>query len=78
MNSVKSNNLSLTYQRFTTSGSKDIEVEIFDFVPLNSFDLLNINISTLLYFQNEETERNSSWLVQGAPLPPSQSKPWVS
>ena len=33
MNSVKSNNLSLKYQMFTTSGSKDIGVYIFEFVP---------------------------------------------
>ena len=37
MNSVRSNNLSLKYQRFKTSGSKDIKVEIFDFVPNTQF-----------------------------------------
>ena len=35
MNSVKSNNQSLKYQRFTTSGSKDIGV--FDFVTKTQF-----------------------------------------
>ena len=37
MNSVGSNNLSLKYQRFTTSSSEDIEVLIFDFVPKTQF-----------------------------------------
>ena len=38
MSSVKSSNQSLKYQRFTTSGSKDIGVKMFDFVTrLNSF-----------------------------------------
>jgi len=37
MNSVKSNNLSLKYQRFTRSNYKDIEVYIFDYVPKTQF-----------------------------------------
>ena len=37
MNSVKPNNQSLKYQRFTASGSKDIDVEIFHFVTKTQF-----------------------------------------
>ena len=37
MNSDRSNSLSLKYQRFTTSCTKDIEVLIFDFVPKTQF-----------------------------------------
>ena len=40
MNSVKSNNLSLKYQRFTTSGSKDIGVSTFEFVAKTQFLLI--------------------------------------
>ena len=47
MNSVRSNNLSLKYQRVTTSSSKDIEVLIFVFVPKTQF-LLQINESLLI------------------------------
>ena len=32
---VRSNNLSLKYQRFTPSGSKDIERRKIKFIPLN-------------------------------------------
>ena len=35
MNSLRSNNLSLKYQRFTPSGCKDIQIKIFELV--NSF-----------------------------------------
>ena len=38
-NSVRSKNLSLKYQRFTTSSSEDIEVQIFHFVPKTQFVL---------------------------------------
>ena len=37
MNSVRSNILSLKYQRFVTSGFKDIEVWIFEFVAKTQF-----------------------------------------
>ena len=37
MISVRSSNLSLKYQRFTTSSSKDIAVSIFDIVPKTQF-----------------------------------------
>ena len=37
MNSVKSNIRSLKYRRFTTPGSKDIEVQIFEFVAKAQF-----------------------------------------
>ena len=39
MNSVRSSNLSLKYQRFTTSRFKDIVVLIFDFFPKDSIPL---------------------------------------
>ena len=45
MNSVRSNNQSLKYQRFTTLSSKDIEVLIFDFVPKTQF------LRNLFYFK---------------------------
>ena len=41
MNFVRSNNLSLKYQRFITSGLKDIEVWIFEFVTKTQFLLVN-------------------------------------
>ena len=51
MNSVRSNNLSLKYQWFTTSGSKDIEVKIFDFVPKTQFlSLKDLNMLLLGFF----------------------------
>ena len=50
MISVRSNNLSLKYQRFTTSSSKDIEVKIFDFVPKTQLLCLFRLIFTLLSF----------------------------
>ena len=37
MNSVRLNNLSLKYQRFTTLSSNDIEVYLFDFIPKTQF-----------------------------------------
>ena len=37
MNSVRSNNMRLKYQMFSTSCSEDIEVLIFDFVPKTQF-----------------------------------------
>jgi len=37
MNSVKSNNLSLKYQRFTSSGCNDISIRIFKFVSKAQF-----------------------------------------
>ena len=48
MNSAESNNQSLKYQRITTSGSKDIEVQIFDFVPNTQF-LSALNFCEFLY-----------------------------
>jgi len=42
MNSVVSNNLSLKYQRFTPSGSKDIEITKFDFVVKTQFLYQNL------------------------------------
>ena len=42
MNSVRSNNLSLKYQRSTTLGCKDIGIRKFDCMEkLNSFDQRN-------------------------------------
>jgi len=43
MNSVRSNNLSLKYQRVTTSGFKDIGVSIFKFVAKTQFLMLKRN-----------------------------------
>ena len=37
MNSVRSNNLSLKYQRFATSGCKDIRIRKFEFVAKTQF-----------------------------------------
>ena len=37
MNSVRSNNLSLKYERFITSGLKDIVVKIYEFVTKTQF-----------------------------------------
>ena len=37
MNSVKLNNLSLKYQRFTPLGCKDIGIRIFEFVAKTQF-----------------------------------------
>ena len=40
MNAVRSNNVSLKYQRFTSSGCKDIRITKIEFVQrLNSFNI---------------------------------------
>ena len=49
MNSVRSNSLSLKYHRFTTSGSKDIGVLIFEFVAKTQF-LAVLHISGLFAY----------------------------
>ena len=46
----KIKNLSLKYQRFTTSGSKDIEVKIFDFVRKTQFLYQQIKESRNSFF----------------------------
>ena len=42
MNSVRSNNISLKYQRFTTLGSKDIGIINSEFVAKTQFQILNL------------------------------------
>jgi len=37
MNSVRSNNLSLKYQRFTPTGRKDLGIRKFEFVAKSQF-----------------------------------------
>ena len=42
MNSVRSNNISLKYQKFTTLGSKDIEIINSEFVAKTQFLCLKV------------------------------------
>ena len=48
MSSVKSNILSLKYQRFKTSGTKDIGVRIFEFVAKTQL-LSNMNDFKIIF-----------------------------
>ena len=54
MNSVRLNNLSLKYQRFTTSSSKDIEVYIFDFVPKTQFLYLSVKMRKFAKYERKK------------------------
>ena len=71
MNSIRSNNLSLKYHRFTTSTSKDIEVYIFDFVPKTQFLYLSVKMRKFAKYERKKVffekvffhwnHRNKKW-----------------
>ena len=50
MNSVRSNNVSLKYQRFEPSGCKDIGFENFEFVAKTKFLYSKHTFKTCLFF----------------------------
>ena len=52
MNSVRLNNLSLKYQRFITSGFKDIEVWIFEFVTKTQFLFVWSKLNEIFFLPN--------------------------
>ena len=55
MNSVRSNNLSLKYQRFTPSDWKDIGIRKFDFVAKTQFiKIEDLNSSNDLIFHSKD------------------------
>jgi len=63
MNFVRSNNFNLKYQRFTSSGCKDIGIRKFEFVAWNQF--LSRKIETRLKVSCEK----SSHLIQSPRIP---------
>ena len=62
MNSVRSNNISLKYQRFTTLGSKDIEIINSEFVIKTQFlwSVLNMYSYTI---SDCKTTGGQHWLI---------------
>ena len=55
MNSVRSNNLSLKYQRFTPSDWKDIGIRKFDFVAKTQFiKIEDLNSSNDFIFHSKD------------------------
>ena len=64
MNSIRSNNISLKYQRFTTLGSKDIEIRKSEFVAKTQFlcsgkhQIVRVNLNVRI--SSEETSKGTS------------------
>ena len=63
MNSVRPNNLSLKYQRFTSSDCKDIGIRQLEFVKNNSAPLFSFQGGSLIIFRIQR-QNNKIFLVQ--------------